>query len=415
METFIFIFAFTCMLLGLLSGRFHPSLVLSITAAFFFFTGLVSFSEFISSYLNKTVLTIIFLFIVGNCMALNNWFVKWCSLWLNNEKSQANAALKLMTQVAIVSGFMNNTPVVAMFIPTIQKMRTKINIVPSKVLIPISYAAILGGTTTLLGTSTNLILNSMLIEKGYDGFGIFEFAWIGVPLTITGILYIGFIGIHFLPLHSNTQKAKILDEVSLDYRKKKRIRWLFPVMFAGFIGVTSTQTTSIFTAAFLFTSLLFVTKSFTLTEAKNYVDWKVILLIGSAMALGKVIKNISLDVFISQLLIEWYSFGGLFLTLILCYLITNLLTEFTHNIAAAVMMFPVGVSIAESVGVEPKLFIINVAIAASCSFLTPIGYQTNMMVYEPGNYKFVDYMKAGIGLSILCPIISVLMTLLIWG
>ncbi|MFZ0476488.1 MAG: SLC13 family permease, partial [Halobacillus sp.] len=347
------------MLFGLLSGRFHPSLVLSITAVFFFFTGLVSFAELISSYLNKTVLTIMFLFIVGNCMASNNWFVRWCSLWLNNQKYQSIAVLRLMTQVAIVSGFVNNTPVVAMFIPTIQKMRTKITIVPSKVLIPISYAAIIGGTTTLLGTSTNLILHSMLIEKGYDGFGIFEFAWIGVPLTITGILYISFIGIHFLPFHSNTQKTKILDESSPDYRKKKRLRWLFPVMFAGFIVLTSTQTTSIFIAAFLFTSLLFGTKSLTLTEAKNYIDWKVILLIGSAMALGKVIKNISLDVFISQLLIEWYSFGGLFLTLILCYLITNLLTEFTHNIAAAVMMFPVGVSLAENVGVDPKLFIIN--------------------------------------------------------
>ena len=171
---------------GLLaSNRFSPDLILMGGVTLFLVSGIISPSQALAGLANEGMVTVAVLYIVVTGIRETggiNWIVQSV---LGVPKSLANAQLKVMVPVAALSAFLNNTPVVAVFIPAIEDWAKRNRLSVSKLMLPMSYAAIAGGTCTLIGTSTNLVINGMVTtETTLPQFGIFDLAWVGVPVTL---------------------------------------------------------------------------------------------------------------------------------------------------------------------------------------------------------------------------------------
>ncbi|HXV28089.1 MAG TPA: SLC13 family permease, partial [bacterium] len=164
-------------------------------------TGVVTPTEAFSGFSNPAMLTVGVLFIISaaiqNTGAMNN-FVSYF-LGTSKKEGMPSLMLRMTAPIAFLSAFINNTPIVVIFAPIVRKWAEKLNLAPSKFLIPLSFAAVLGGLCTLIGTSTNLVVHGLLIQNGMPGLSLFELAWIGIPCTLMGLLYLAFIGHRFLP------------------------------------------------------------------------------------------------------------------------------------------------------------------------------------------------------------------------
>lgn len=474
--------------------------------------------------------------------------------------------------VAPISAFVNNTPLVAILMPYVYDWSKKKGISPSKVLIPLSYITILGGTITLVGTSTNLVVNGFVVDAGYPSLGMFDFTLIGIPIAIVGILYIAFLGPYLLPdrkdaLSSFKEKSreyvtetilnskspligKSVEEAGLRklqglflveiIRGEERIAPVSPkqnleandkLIFAGEtatiidliksnngielpnstkltkdesmevveivisansdligkivrdtnfrgkydaaiiainrngeritgkLGEVELQTgdllllltgdkfqnratdeqdfyiisivdkihkmkpyktytvmlgtvltfvsaamgwTSLFEGLLLLMTLIAAMQIVRFNDIKRSFDVDMYLILVLALSLGKAIVNSGLDKEISNSLLNVVEpIGSNIAALALIYLITNILAMLVTNKAAVAIMFPVALSAANTLGLDPTPFFLAIAFAGCAEFMTPYGYQTNLMVYGPGGYKFKDYIKFGWGLSLL--------------
>ena len=171
---------------------------------------------------------------------------------------------------------------------------------------------------------------------------------------------------------------------------------------------------SMFKAMALAVFILLFGKVITAQEAKKYVQFHVLLLIASSLGIGNAMVKTGLASWVAENLVAIVEPFGIAAILIVMYLLTNIFTELITNSAAAVLMFPIGMEIADTLHLDPIGFAVIIAIAASASFITPIGYQTNLIVYGPGGYRFLDYVKVGTPLSILVMVTTVTIIKLVW-
>ncbi|MBM4152139.1 MAG: SLC13 family permease [Kiritimatiellaceae bacterium] len=512
---------------------------------------------------------------------------------LGFPKGPRRAQLRMLTPVIALSAFLNNTPVVAMFIPVVTEWCRRLRISPSLMLIPLSYAAIFGGICTLIGTSTNLVVNAMVQARFHhddkfgflqDGLSMFEITKLGVPCALAGVIYLllfshkllparktaeevfenprdytlelevnaksplagntieksglrhlpgGFLAelirgeqvfsavspeemlregdrlvfvgnidsmrslcnqrglqpapdqlfkidaprhqrclveavvSHTCPLVGKTIRegrfrnvynavviavarngerltGKIGDirlragdmllieshegfiprqKDSRDFylvsglddstpRRFEKAPWAFAILI-GMIVAASTGWLDMLHASLIAAGAMLLLRCCSSAQARRSVEWNVLVVIAAALGLGLALEKTGAAETIA---------GGLlglvndqpWLALAMIYLVTTLFTEVITNNAAAALIFPIAMSTAERLAVNPMPFIICVMIGASASFATPIGYQTNMMVYGPGGYRFGDYLRIGVPLNILFGIVSVGLAPLIW-
>lgn len=577
------------MLIGLLFEVARPDMVVFSVLVVFLITGILTTEEALSGFSNEGMLTIALLFIVAGSVQKSGIVDQLMTKWLQNSKSQLGSMLRFFIPTSAFSAFLNNTPIVVTFTPIIKKWCEERNIAPSKFLIPLSYVTILGGTITLMGTSTNLVVHGLLLDRDLEGFSLFTLAPVGIPVVIVGMLYIFFIGRHLLPdnkgfsqqineeskeyiaemqvedsfkyINRNVKEAGLRDlkglylieiirenerispvrsstkvfagdrliftglistiadlqkkrglkletgtDITLDklkngttnlveavvshqsslltktikqskfrsmydagviavHRNNERIKskvgdiTLKPgdtlLLLAGsdfieknnqsndFYVVSSLDTPkslnqnplkglfsvgvllsmillvtigvlSMFKAMVLGVMILLLSQSITVSEAKKYVHFDVLLLVASSLGIGEAMTKTGLATWIANQLMAIGQPLGLIAMLVIMYILTNIFTELITNTAAAALMLPIGLSIAEALNLDPMGFAVLVAIAASASFITPIGYQTNLIVYGPGGYKFLDYVKIGTPLSILVMITAVTFIYNIW-
>ncbi len=561
---------------SLYTEKFHPAAVFLISVSILVIFGILKPEEALSGFSNKQVAIIILLLIVSSAIQKTGIVGYYFSKILREKDTYNSFLSKMIVSVSSMSAFLNNTPIVAMLIPYVSEWSRKKNISPSKLLIPLSYAAILGGTITLIGTSTNLIVNGFAVESGLKAFDIFDFAYVGIPATIFGFIYMLILGKKLLPdredilktflqrkkeylvetkinknskligktvlqanlrnlkglflaeiirqnrriapvsptetleendilifvgdtkaisylvesdiglslpdfcnlengyseivevvisynsslinkkvrdtdfrgkfdaailaVHRNGEKlsgkigeivlkpgdlllllvgkdfwkraedttdfyiiSKVRDISNIDLKKGNLVFW-------GFIFVIILSTLKIlplFSGLLIFLSFLIVTRIFPYSEIKKGIDINLAVIAALSISIGKAMITTGaanlIASYINSLFLPLGVLGGI----IGVYLITNVLTEFITNIAAASIAFPVALSTAQYYGVEPYPFILAVAYGASASFITPIGYQTNLMVYAAGSYKFKDFLKIGLPLSVGYAIICI--------
>lgn len=572
------------MAIVLLTEKFTPALVMLSALLLLIIGKIVTVAEAFSGFSNTGMLTVGFLFIVSAALKSSGFVKKVINSLLGNHKLKATPRyLRLMFPVAFFSAFLNNTPVVSSLIHVIKKWSRRTNIPASKLLIPLSYAAILGGICTLIGTSTNLVIHGLLLAHGEPGFGFFQLSLIGIPTAILGIVFVALVGNKLLP--ERRERITKLDETSREFvagvivSKKypyigntieqaelRHLKGLFlfqilredeiitPVtpdekiyendrlFFTGkpetiyelqktrglkvirepdlnisdvdsnkyktyeavvsnvspFVGKTVresqfrekynavilainrsneridkkvgdiklrfgdtlfilartgfgkrwydsnnfglvTSSVDIHTkptwksntalgillvmvlmaalkivpiviAAAAGAVLMLLSNIISLQEAQNSVDWPILVVIAASLGIGRAVDNSGIALIVANNLIVPLKIFGPLGIIAGIYVLTSLCTWVIQNNAVAALMFPVVFTIARSTGLPTAPIFITLAMAASSSFVTPIGYQTNLMVYSAGGYKIKDFIRIGLPMNIF---IGVVVTALI--
>jgi di/tricarboxylate transporter len=569
----------------LMLTRYSADLVLMAALALLLIVGVLSPSEALAGFGNPGVITIATLYVVAAGLK-ETGAVQWIARHLlGNPKTAQGAQLRMIAPTGILSAFMNNTAVVAMFIPAIQDWAQRLGIPASKLLLPLSYAAILGGTCTLIGTSTNLVVDGLLQSELDIHLGLFELAWVGLPLLLIGGAFLVLFGSKLLPDRGGVREELdqvrkygvevevvslgplvgksiaeaglralsygYLAEIDRDGRlitavepdrvlqagdklyfigapecasELRRIQGLRPAngnvhkldvanhqrclvevvlgpefpalgktirdsqfrtrfnavifslarqgqrvpgklgditfrmgdtllletshqfveqyrfrrdfllvsalndstppdfrkapMALGILALMVLASASgflpIMEAAFLAAGGMIISGCLTASRARRGVDLPVLVVIAASFALGNAMTVTgAADWIVGGLL----GLGNLspWQVLVLVYLLTALFTEVITNNAAAVLMFPIALALSQQLDVSVLPFAVAVMFAASASFITPLGYQTNLMVYGPGRYKFSDYVKIGVPLSLIAGAVSVTLIPMIWS
>jgi di/tricarboxylate transporter len=317
-----------------------------------------------------------------------------------------------------VSAFLNNTPIVVLAAPVIRDSARKLNLDPKRFLMPLSYVCILGGCCTLIGTSTNLLVSDMARVSGQPTFGLFEITPVGLAIALAGGLYLYF-GSRLLlkptgpgdqtpvPDDDNARidmaggqvgAAEVFEPHQTLDGKKAAISVL---VFVGVIAAAASEVTPIAASAFAGAVLLILLRVISADEAYRGLRPEILLLIAGMVVLGIALEESGLAGAASDALVRATDSVGPVLALALFYGAVLFLTEILSNATVAVLFAPVAVAIGESLGVSPRPFLVAVMMAASAAFATPFGYQTNVLVYQMGQYRYLDFVKVGLPLNVI--------------
>ncbi len=577
---------FTCgsVLVTLIFTRLTPDVVLMGALILLAAAGILTADQALSGFSNPGLITVAALFVVAAGVQNSGGVDAIVGRVLGRPKTYHGALSRLMLPVSAMSGFLNNTPVVATMIPAVTRWSKRIEIAPSRLMIPLSYASIFGGTLTLIGTSTNLVVNGQFQAlTGRPGFDMFDITPVGLGVAAAGFLVLLLTASWLLPkrisaseqfanrreftfevavaedgplvglsiekaglrhlgrifLAEIERQGGIITAVSPDERLQAGDRLVFvgetdaivdvlringlvasdsqtPVIerdaaerrlveavvsphcegigqtlrdgrfrdrygavvlavnrngesirgnlgsitlqagdvlllearspfitrqrqlrdflmindlneqrpdhsktgiALGILGVmvalASFGITSMLNAALLAAAAMVATRCLTVAEARRSLDLTVIITIAASFALGNALQASGAAAWLGGGVLLLAD-GNPLLLLIVTFFAVSLLTEMITNNAAALIMLPVVLSMTAALGLNPEPYVIATMIAASASYATPLGYQTNLMVFGPGGYRFTDFMRVGIMMNLVAGVVTILLVPLIW-
>ncbi|MDI1280205.1 MAG: di/tricarboxylate transporter [Brevundimonas sp.] len=311
------------------------------------------------------------------------------------------------------SAFLNNTPIVVLAAPVVRDVAASMHLSPKRFLIPLSYITIMGGACTLIGTSTNLLVNDMARNAGQPVFGMFEITPVALVIAAVGGLYLFLFGSRLLAngiddgegrgRHEQTGDGMLgdLELFAVDRPFQPRRAMIALGVFVAVIAAAALGLAPIAAAGFAGAVILILLRVITPEEAYAGLRPEVLLLIAGMVVVGLAIEVTGLAAAGTELLIDFIRPLGPWAALAILYGVTLFATELLSNAAVAVLITPVAVALAESLGVDPRPFLIGVMMAASAAFATPFGYQTNVLVFQVGKYKYMDFVKVGVPLNLV--------------
>lgn len=511
------------LLIALMKDKMRPGLILFSGAVVFLVSGIISPKELLEGFSNKGMITVALLFLVSEGVRRSGLLEQLLGKLLPKGNAPIrNVQTRMMPVVAALSAFLNNTPMVVIFGPMIKRWADRNHQSATKYLIPLSYATILGGMCTLIGTSTNLVVHGMALEEAATnpavrGLSMFELGQVGVFIAIAGLIYIITVskwllpekrkadasqaaenaedsryyridvvlgarfpaigrkirdfnfqqkyGANVLELHRGGEIHIIKDlrteryqegdtlvllgddefmdnwgdssfflmvDASRPQKEKdmgSKKKWftvvlLFLMIFGAAIGELPEMRTwaetnygmkfDMFFWVCVVTVIMAWLNIFNARKYTKYFSWDVLITIAMAFAISKAMQNSGMADAIAAWAVDLSHGNSPYLLLALVFILCSIFTELMTNNAAAALIFPISLSVAEHLGVSPMPFIVVICIAASCSFCTPIGYQTNLIVQGLGGYKFSDFIKIGLPLTLICLILSVWLVPIFW-
>ncbi|MCY7339717.1 MAG: SLC13 family permease [Sphingomonas bacterium] len=330
----------------------------------------------------------------------------------------------LIAMCGALSAFLNNTPIVVLAAPVIKETADTLSLSARRFLIPLSYICILGGTCTLIGTSTNLLVNDMARVAGQPQFGLFDITPVGLTIAAAGSIYLFFasgrlasspatnepIGVdQALETPSRFADGQPVEgKVFAVHRPLRPWRALISVaIFVGAIVAAAMGWTPIAAAAFAGAVLLILLRVITAEEAYSGLRPDVLLLIVGMVVIGIAMEESGLAATLTRALVGSVEPMGPLIALIALYGVTLFLTELLSNATIAVLVTPIAVALAESLAVSPRPFLVAVMMAGSAAFATPFGYQTNVLVYKMGGYSYMDFVRIGLPLNLITWVVGV--------
>ena len=331
----------------------------------------------------------------------------------------------IMLVTIILSSVSSNTGTVACLMPVVIGIAQAANIPASKELMPLAVAANVGGTITMIGTPPNVIVTGALSAAGLPSFGFFEFALIGVPLSVIVLAYMLTIGRKTIPI----KNAGAMDEEAVkaakeeagasddDAPKSKTKMWISGLILIGVVVcmALNLKTVPLQTAAVTGAILCVITGCLKEKEAYAGIDWVTIFLFAGMLSVATAMDKTGAGKLIADTVVGMM--GEHPNPIVLCavlYLISNVLTQFMSNTASAALLAPIGISIAQSIGADPKPVLMAIGIAASMAYATPMATPPNTLVLGPGGFSFNDYVKVGVPLCIITFIVSVIIIPIFW-
>lgn len=572
-------------LLVMVFTNIGPHLVMMGALTLLSVSGILTPREALEGFSNDGLITVAVMFMAAAGIYSSGGVDLLVNKLLGQPTSLRSALSRLMIPVTLLSAFLNNTPLVATMIPAVHAWARKIDVAPSKLMIPLSYSAILGGTITLIGTSTNLVVNGQYQAlTGHEGFSLFAITPIGLAVAIAGVLYMWLFFPKLLPnykdknafgnlreftlevsvAHNGPLVGKTVEEAGLRHLKRiflieieradtviavvsadeklcggdrlvfagdtqaisdlLRINGIIPsvddthaaslvkdrserclveavvsphceavghairdakfrnrygaavlavarngervqgnlgnikleagdtlllearpafvtrqrynkdfllindlnteqprhdraylawAILAGMVITAGFGWLSMLNAALIGVALMIISGCCSVGQAEKSIDFTVIITIAASFSLGAALSKTGVAAFLANELIN-FSGGTPWLLLVMTYVAVTMLTEIISNNAAAILILPIALEITEKAGLNAEPFVFAIMMGASASFATPIGYQTNLMVYGPGGYRFKDFLRVGIPMNIFMGMITLTILLLFW-
>ena len=374
-------------------------------------TGVLDVKTAFAGFIDNNVILFVAMFIVGGALFETGMANEIGGIVTRFAKTERGLIVAIMIIVGLMSGVLSNTGTAAVIIPVIIGISAKSGFKRSRLLMPLVFAAAMGGNLSLIGAPGNMIAQSTLEPLGLK-FGFFEYAIVGMPILIVGIIFYATIGFKLLPSHDNKDDDFVFDE-NKDFSgvpKWKKVLSLV-ILIATLLGMIFEDTIGIKLAVSgcIGAILLVATGVISEKDALKSIDLKTIFLFGGTLSLAAALQSTGAGEMIADAVI-----GALganpspyiltFAVFILCCLLTN----FMSNTATTALMAPICLSIAQGMGADPRAVLMACVIGGSCAYATPIGMPANTMVVGAGGYSFMDYVKAGAPLILIATIVSMI-------
>ncbi len=388
--------------------------------------GVLSAKQVYAGLSNSTVVLFGGMFVIGAAM-FKTGLAETIGLAVVRKAGTKEVPLMgaIMLVTIILSSVSSNTGTVACLMPVVIGIAQAANIPASKELMPLAVAANVGGTITMIGTPPNVIVTGALSAAGLPSFGFFEFALIGVPLSVIVLAYMLTIGRKTIPV----KNAGAMDEEAVKAAKEeagasddaapksKTKMWISGLILIGVVVAMALnlKTVPLQTAAVTGAILCVITGCLKEKEAYAGIDWVTIFLFAGMLSVATAMDKTGAGKLIADTVVGMM--GDHPNPIVLCavlYLISNVLTQFMSNTASAALLAPIGISIAQSIGADPKPVLMAIGIAASMAYATPMATPPNTLVLGPGGFSFNDYVKVGVPLCIITFIVSVIIIPIFW-
>ncbi|VUS58807.1 SLC13 family permease [Klebsiella grimontii] len=375
-------------------------------------TGVLNLKQAFAGFIDTNVILFVAMFIVGGALFETGMANKVGGVITRFAKTEKQLIFTIMVLVGVMSGFLSNTGTAAVLIPVVIGVAAKSGFARSRLLMPLVFAAALGGNLSLIGAPGNLIAQSALQNIG-SGFGFFEYAKLGFPMLVCGVIYFLTIGYKFLPNHPNRGEVGSVGE-QRDYSHVPRWKQIlsFVVLIATILGMIFEKQTgvSLAVAGCIGALVLVVTGVLTEKQAYKAIDSQTIFIFGGTLALAKALEMTGAGKLVADHVIGLLGQNSSpFMLLVVVFALSIIMTNFMSNTATVALLVPVSLSIAAGMGADPRAVLMATVIGSSCAYATPIGMPANMMVLSAGGYKFVDYAKSGIPLIIVSTIVSLIL------
>lgn len=421
-EQIITLLVLAAVVAALIWDRVRADVVALCGAAVLLLTGAVRPVEVQGAFASPAILALASLFVIAYAMELTGLLDTAIQKGVDVCRRIGTAGLWVLIGLCgSASAFLNNTPIVVLGAPVVRDVANAMKLSPKCYLMPLSYVAVLGGCCTLIGTSTNLLVNDMASVAGQPRFGIFEITPVGLTVAITGALYLFFFSSKLLgSIDTETEVPGTREALALSHdpdlaaaqmgspdlfaepRPLQPFKAIAAItVFVLVVALAAFNVTPIAASAFAGAVLLIILRVITADEAYQGLRPEILILIAGMVVLGIALEETGLATAATSVLVGSLESLHPVVALVLLYGATLFLTEILSNATVAVLVTPLAVALAEALGVSPRPFIVAVMIAGSAAFATPFGYQTNVLVYQMGGYSYMDFLRVGLPMNLL--------------
>lgn len=374
-------------------------------------TGVLEWQTAFAGFIDSNVILFVAMFIVGGALFETGMANKIGGIVTHFAKTERQLIVAIMVIVGVMSGFLSNTGTAAILIPVVIGIAAKSGYSRSRLLMPLVLAAAMGGNLTLIGAPGNMIAQSGMEGIGLK-FGFFDYAKVGVPILIVGIIYFAFIGYKFLPNKEGSDEGIFDESKDFSHVPKWKQYLSLVILLLTLVGMIFEEQLGIKLCVIgcMGALALMVTGVISEKDALASIDLKTIFLFGGTLSLAAALEQTGAGELIAEKVIGMLGdnpspYVLTFVIFMLCCVMTN----FMSNTATTALMVPIGISIAQGMGADPSAVLMACVIGGSCAYATPIGMPANTMVVTAGGYTFKDYAKAGVPMILVATVVSMIL------